>query len=317
MEDIRIQRRLAAQDGVVASWQLRADGVGPAAIARAAKQWRAVHDAVYVDGHGRVTPHQRLLIASLTTARTAVEGYSAAWFYGLRPRDDGPVTVVRPGSGGLWEVESRLLGEDGKPVRELGLKVRRSKRLPDDDIVRVDGLRVTSAARTVLDMVARARSPSQQGRLVREALRLGIVTPEELHAVVARHPGERGVRALRGLLDRYARLPLTQAKSDAESAALAVLHEAGLSMPRVNVLVAGHEADFSWVAQRYLLELDSDEYHPFPEHDEIKQAAWERAGWLVDHLPTNVAETAPGLLIETVRAGLSTHALARRLRRAA
>ena len=363
MEHPLIRARLLRQDGVVAVWQLVADGVPEGAIRHATERLRPIHDGVYISGHGRVTEHQRLLAAALTTPSTYVDRWSAACFYGLRSSDTGPVTVVRPGTGGVRKVAARVLSVDqadappvdgrvaggtvvdgaradgpgvgravhgaradrpavaravdgaraGGPVSsqpEAGrprpdprhaLSVRHSGSLPEDDLVVNDGIAMVSGARTVLDLLGLLRRVDAKDRLVREALRLGVATATDLHAVVARHPGRRGVADLKSLADRYAKLPTTKAKSDAELLAVALLVEAGFPKPQLNVLVAGQEGDLVFTADRHIVELDSDEYHPFPERDEIKRRIWENAGWSVDQVATNDVYVAPHRLFAAAR----------------
>lgn len=294
----KIEARLTQQHGVVAHWQLQRDGVSRGAIRHARKRLREYHDGVYLSGHGPITDQQRLIAASLSTPDSRVHAWSAAWHYGLRDRDDRPITIVRPGSAGARHIPARW--DDGNDRH--GLCLRRSTVMPDDDFsLGDDGLQIATPARTVLDLMGLSRYELQRDRIVREALRLRICTPAELHAITKRHPGRRGAARLKALLDQYGRLPADQAKSDAELLAVQLLVEAGFPRPQVNVLAAGEEGDLVFVACRHIVELDSDGYHPFPGRDERKQRRWQDAGWSVARCPTDAVYHDPLRLYEAAR----------------
>lgn len=283
-------------------WQLVADGLSRAAIRHGTSDLRQAFDGVYLSGHGPPTLRQRLMAAALTAPDTWVDRWSAAHAYGLWSTGDGPVCVVRAGSGG-----PRRHGVAGlRPGGELGLVLseRRSARLQPVDLAVWQGVPMLTPARVVLDLLGLMRSPVAQERVVRDALRLRLVDGAALRRLLVVHRGCRGAGALRGLVDEYAGLPVDRTRSDAEAAALSVLQAAGLPLPRVNVKVAGYEADLVWPAQRLIVELDSNEYHALPVRDERKQAAWEARGWRVERLGVDVPDGRPWLLLEVARAGL-------------
>lgn len=281
---------------MISVWQMLVDKLSPAAIRHATAPWRELFDGVYLSGHAWPTDHQRLIGAALTTPNAWVDRWSAAWFYGLRDHDTGPVTIARAGTGGERKLASRFPSTDD-PDPRFGLSVRRSLVLPADDCTAKEAIPVLSGARTVLDLMPQLRIPDRRARLVRDALRLQVATPAELHAITRAHKGRRGVGELRGLLDRYARLPATRAKSDAELLAASILEEAGFPRPYLNVLVAGEEGDLVFPGWHHIVELDSHGYHPFPEVDERKQRIWEAAGWTVGRVPTDAVHDAPAILL--------------------
>lgn len=277
-----IEARLARQRGTVASWQARADGVSPDAIRHAVAQLRTIHDGVHASGHEELTQLQRWWAATLTAPGTVLAYASAGAFHGFY--DDPPsfVVVVRAGNGG---------------PRQFGpLLVCRSATLAGD-VEWYDGLPVTSPARTVLDLVAQL-SRSRADRTVREALRVGAVDDEALLRIVIRHAGRRGVARLRAFAAEYSGLPATRCRSDPELLGLALLRNAGVALPQVNVKIAGHEADYSWPQHRRIVELDGPDFHRHPTHDLRIQRRWERAGWSVGRLPTGDIYSHPTRLLE-------------------
>jgi len=109
------------------------------------------------------------------------------------------------------------------------------------------GLRITSPARTLLDLAA--TSPRDElERLVEEAQVQRLASPAALRAVIERGAGRPGVAKLRAVLD-FIDEPLFT-RSDAERRLRALCRSAGLPMPRMNMKRAGWEVDAVWDAQR-------------------------------------------------------------------
>lgn len=287
MEHPKVLARLNEHGGLVSRWQLIADGVTPEAVEHAARSMRALYSAVYLSGHAQPTPRQRLLGATLTSPGTVLDAESAAWYYGLEARLPGPVSIVRPGDGGRRGLPSRFpgLGDESDP--RFGLTLRRSNLLEPEDWVVNEGIPMLTPARAVVDRLAMLYSERRRARLIRDALRLEVVSPIELHRAIARYRGRRGNGRLRELVDRYALIEADRARSDAEVLALEIIVAAGLPRPRLNVLAEGEEGDLVFVAERHILELDSAGYHAFPSEDERKQRIWEAAGWTVGRAPTD------------------------------
>lgn len=277
----RIERRLARQRGTIASWQARGDGVSPDAIRHAIASLRPVHDGVHASGHEELTQLQRWWAATLTAPGSVLGFASAGAFHGFYDDPPSVVIVVRPGNGG--------------PKQFGPLLVCRSATL-EGDVAWYDGLPVTTPARTVLDLVAQL-SRARGDRTVREALRVGAVDDEALARILIRHTGRRGVVRLRAFAREYSGLPATRCRSDAELLGLALLRNAGISLPNVNVKIAGHEADYSWPAHRRIVELDGPDFHKHPTHDLRIQRRWERAGWSVGRLPTDDVYSRPSRLL--------------------
>lgn len=275
-----IERRLAHQRGTVASWQARADGVSPDAVRHAIAHLRTIHDGVHASGHEELSQLQRWWAATLTAPRTVLAFASAGGFHGFYDDPQSFVIVVRPGSGG--------------PKQFGPLLVCRSATL-DGDVEWYDGLPVTSPARTTLDLVAQL-DRNRGDRTVREALRIGAVDDEALVRIVIRHAGRRGVARLRAFAAEYSGLPATRCRSDPELLGLAILRNAGIALPNVNVRIAGHEADYSWPEHRRIVELDGPAFHKHPTHDLRIQRRWEHAGWSVGRLPTDDVYSHPSRL---------------------
>jgi hypothetical protein len=167
----------------------------------------------------------------------------------------------------------------------------------DGDTTRHDGIPITTPARTLVDL-ASAIDDQATGRMFREALRLRTTTAMEVRETVERHRGRRGTRLLRDLANRYAKLPYDRTRSNPEALALELLHDAGVEPPRVNIRVAGEEADLVWPARRRIVEIDGGQFHQFPEEDARKERAWKKAGYTVRRPPSDAVYRHPARLLE-------------------
>lgn len=269
------------QAGVVARWQLIGDGVNPWLADAWGRPLRTLFPGVYVTGWGPVTPVQRWWAATLTAPGTVLGGTSAGAFWGFGDDTDGPVTVIRPGTRG--------------PDRLPGLAVSYSATLVGN-VVNVDGLRVTSAARTVIDLWSGTHRRRDE-KLLREAVRRRTTSLPDLGRALDANAGRRGVKTLRATIRRWKALPLQRCRSDAEAYGLTVLQRAGVEIPLVNAIVAGFEADYVWPGPRRIIELDGPQWHRFRELDAAKTAAWEAKGYRVARLPTGDLYRDPGTLL--------------------
>jgi very-short-patch-repair endonuclease len=76
-----------------------------------------------------------------------------------------------------------------------------------------------------------------------------------------------------------------------------VLWDAGFVMPRVNWKLRGPRPDFWWPDQRFIIEIDGDQYHRFPDEDARIQAIWEAAGNTVKRIDSQDVYYRPERLI--------------------
>ena len=128
--------------------------------------------------------------------------------------------------------------------------------LTDGDITAIDGVPVTSLARTVLDL-CRTLPIEQAVAAGDRALVLGLVRAvlEELLAQMTRWPGTRQVRRAVALFD-------PRSESAGESVSRVGLHEDGLPMPDPQQDIFDEDGqfvarvDFCWRKQRTIGEFD-------------------------------------------------------------
>jgi very-short-patch-repair endonuclease len=285
--DVRVRELAARQEDVVAAWQLIALGLTRRAIDHRISKWgwRLAHPGVYAMTSAPLTRRQRWIAATLTSPDSVLSHASAAACWGIRRFAGSYEIVTRPGSGGR-----RRLG---------GVLVLRSTMLEGHTTTR-DGIRITSAPRTLIDLAPYISSRDIR-RAFREALRLKTTTTHQLLVTLESHPGRRGTRLLRDLATRYAAIPYGETRSDAESRALELLHDAGIRRPRTNIRIAGEEADLVWTDERLILEIDGPQYHQFPAEDARKQRVWERLGYVVRRISSDVVYGDPARVVALAR----------------
>jgi hypothetical protein len=278
--DVRLRKLASGQDDVVAGWQLREAGWTRAMIEHHAhhRRWQVVHPGVYGLFQAPLGRRQRWIAAALSAPGTVLSHASAAACWGFREWQGSYETVTRPGSGGR---------------RRMGtLLVARSSTL-DGQMTHRDGIPIVTAARALIDLAPGLRA-GQLGKGFREALRLKTTTANEISRSLS---GQRGTAPLVALCDRYATIPYHRCRSDAECRALEVLHDACVEPPKVNVRVAGVEADLVWRSRRLIVEIDGPQFHLFADEDARKQAIWEAAGNTVRRLPSGDVYFRPHRLL--------------------
>jgi len=245
-----------------------------------------------------VEERHRLLVAATLPQldRDAVVSHvSAAALHGLPlwPEEAARVHLTRPRPGGGQA--RTLVRVHGSPLTEA-------------DVALVDGVRVTSLARTIADL-GRTLPLEQSVAAGDRALQLGL-RDHELVEVLARCHGWRGIgraRLASGLLEE-------RTESVGESVSRGRVHEALLPMPEPQLEVFDERgrlvgrADFGWRGQRTLGEFDGRvkygrEFQPGrtveevvwrekQREDRLRELGWEVVRWTWADL------YVPGLLAE-------------------
>jgi very-short-patch-repair endonuclease len=145
------------------------------------------------------------------------------------------------------------------------------------DVTEIDGIPVTSLARTLLDLAALV-APERLAKLLQRANELeddegrGLFDLREVTELLARSKGHPGRRPLTRALRIY-RDDLVVLRSDFERDFRALVQRAGLPAPAANVNVAGYEIDCWWEDARFGVELDVYATHGSPlsfEEDRIR-----------------------------------------------
>jgi very-short-patch-repair endonuclease len=243
------------QGGYITTSQLHAAGVTRGAIehwVRTARLHRAYH-GVYAVGHIPTHPESRAFGAQLAVGdHGALAGRSAGAFYG----------VYRS-----WKEPFELITSQDR--RPSGLIIHHSRTLLLRDIWRHQGLRVTSPARTALDITApmttRQRKRAVDHLRLRHKLKL-----HEVVDVIARNPRHPGAEALRDLLSMSGKRP---SRSDFEREVPAFVRRFNLPACELNAMVGEYEVDVLFLPARLIVELDTFETHLLNFHSDRQRDA--------------------------------------------
>lgn len=283
----------ARQHGVVARAQLLRAGLPRHAIDYRVKRGRlrCLHRGIYRVGpvRGRLESEAAAVLACGETAVLSHRSAGHLWEM-LRGRPEDPVEVSI-GRG------DRNPGPSVRVHRVTGLAV--------DETTEVQGIPVTTPARTVLDLAASVGEWELEQALAR-AERSGRGVLQELETLLMRYPRRSGTRVLRAILARDAEPALT--RSVAESRFLALIRSAELPEPEANARIQGYEVDFLWRAQRLVVEIDGFEFHSSSsafERDRLRDGALIAGGWRVLRVTWRQLTRAPEALLARVAQALA------------
>lgn len=231
-----------AQDGVVVRRQLLDAGISAAAVSRlvASGGLHEVHRGVYAVGHLALGRRGRERAAVMACGSGSLLSHrSAAHLWELHAYD-----------GRLIEVTTTRVG-----VRSpAGVRLRRTTRLPVDDVARRDGLPVTSANRTLADLAA-VVSLRGTARALERAEALHLLDVPSLLRSSARRPGGAAIRRVLASWSPEA------TRSDLEDLLLELIRGSTLPEPEVNVMLHGFEVDLLWRRECLVAEADSLMHH--------------------------------------------------------
>jgi very-short-patch-repair endonuclease/predicted transcriptional regulator of viral defense system len=234
----------ARQHGIVARWQLVRAGVPLHVVEQRVKRHRLqrLHRCVY-----RLAPlagpREREMAAVLSCGESAVlSHHSTAAVLALLPPFAGDVAVSVP---------------RGHPRQRKGVRVYRV-RLTPAEITQSDGVPVTTAARTLLDLAATVTARELE-QAVAKALRKELTSEADVMRLLNRHHRRPGTGQLRALL--ALETPPALARSEAEERCLALVRRAQLPAPVTNLRVSGFEVDFCWPRERLVVEVDGLAWH--------------------------------------------------------
>jgi len=214
------------------------------------------------------------------------------------------VVLSRESAAALWGICSErgavihVAGPRARDHRQPGIVAHRSRTLWDQDLTRRKSIPVTTPARTLIDL-GTCLPPYELEAAVNEADKLDLVHPVALRAAVHERRGQRGVLALREILDRGDFL-LTD--SELERRFLPIARRAGLGPPHTQQRVNGFRVDFYWPDLGLVVETDGLRYHRTPSEqtkDRVRDQAHIAAGltplrfthWQVRYEPGHVERT--------------------------
>jgi predicted transcriptional regulator of viral defense system len=233
------------QHGVVSIRQLEFLGFKPDTVTRevVAGRLHRLHRGVYAVGHERITWHGHCLAAVLANSPSVASHFSAGWLWGLllnRPSGKYHLTAPNP--------------RHSKPQFVLHRAT-----LADEDRDLLEGIPVTSLARTQLDLAAEL-SVDRICRFLARSEADERLDLRALESVLDRCGNHAGRRTLRTALDVY-KPDLAKTRSGLEREFRDLALQAGLPPPSMNYVIGGYELDAYWPGERFAVELEVYETH--------------------------------------------------------
>ena len=225
--------------------QLHAAGMDKDGIDRrvAAGRLHPIRRGVYAVGHRRLGPRGPLWAAVLACGEgDAVSHRAAAWAWGIR---EGlpPVTV-----------DVLTVGESRS---RKGIRVHRSRSIDVRDTTTLDGLPITTPARTLLDLAA-IRSVHLPSAIRRAEIQR-VFDGRAIADLLDRAPHHPGAKRLRTALAATQEPDITQ--SELEARFLEIVRGLGLPEPEKQYPINGRLLDFYWPHRRLAVEVDDRGTH--------------------------------------------------------
>ncbi len=258
------------------------------------RDYTSVYRDVYLAKDIALTAELRARAAASYAGREAVLiGRSAAAIYGTKWIDPAlPAEVAR-----------------SDHVRAPAGMVVRQYRIEPDEILRRDGLLLTTEARTAFD-IGRTLPRTEAVMLLDALVYATFVSVDDILEVADRHPGERGVGQLRRILTDID----GHAESPRETRTRLLLVDAGLPRPESQVTVydeRGHfvaRGDLGWPEWKVLVEYDGEQHWTDRRQrarDIDRLTELERAGWRVVRVSAEHLDHRPTELLRRVRDALA------------
>ena len=248
--DAAIAEIAARQGGAISRKQLLALGCDRWQIDYRMKIGRlhAVHRGVYAVGHVVLGVAGRRWAAVLAYEPVSALSHAASGAaFGLRRSNAAVVDVT-------------VIGTGRRP--QPGIRLHRRKSIPADELTTLDGLPITTPARTLLDLAATGVRGRSLATALDRAEHLGVLDFADLAVLLDRYAGRPGTPALREALDRYAG---GDARSALEEIVGELCSDHAIPRPQENVVVLGKVRDFYWPATRLVVEADSYAWHRSPD----------------------------------------------------
>ena len=244
---------------------------------------------------------------------SAVEGARAAWLWSRR---QGVVAGLSASAvlGAKWiepSASAELVHANGRPPPMLAA---RFDRLLPGETQRIDGMSVTTAARTAFDL-GRRLSTTEAVQRIDALMNVTRVDVDAVERIAESHPGVRGLSTLR----RTLRLVDAGAESPYESLTRLMLVRAGLPAPQTQVPVVDEHGfvvayvDMGWPDLRVAVEYDGVQHWADARQrrrDVERFNDLDRLGWIVIRVSSDMLRT-PASVVARVRGALESRSTLR------
>jgi hypothetical protein len=217
-----------------------ADGLSPHLLRT---RFAAVYPGVYLPNSAELTPVSRAHAAWLWSRRRGiVAGFSASALHGAKW-----ISAARP---------AELIHDNRHPPSRLRTW---ADQITDDEVTERLGIRMTSAARTALDLAS--RHPVDEAVAAIDALaRATKLKPADVELLAERYPGRRGMKRARTTLD----LVDSGAESPQETRVRLLLIRAGFPRPETQIAIYDdlgqliRTVDMGWRDLQVAVEYEGD-----------------------------------------------------------
>lgn len=270
--DERIAALAAGQHGVVSRTQLLDARITGTMVKKRITRGHLVplHRGVYAVGHAHLRPNGYRLAAVLAVGPGAV----------LSHRDAAALHGLRDGGGVRIDVSTPA---ERRSTRRIRVHGRRA--LGAQDVTTVDGIPVTTVARTLVDLAEVVPADALR-KALNEAERQRVLDVRGIEEALERVRGRRGLSVvrIRAALSELSDRGATLTRSRLEDRFLSLLEAHDLPRPATNAYVEGYEGDAVWHRQRLVVELDGWDAHKTRrafQHDRTKANRLTGAGWTV------------------------------------
>ncbi|HVX46998.1 MAG TPA: type IV toxin-antitoxin system AbiEi family antitoxin domain-containing protein [Mycobacteriales bacterium] len=277
---------------------LRADalaaGMSPAAIGRMLRRgrWIRLHHGVYVEAGTELSPDLRAAAALRVSGPAVASHQTAARVHGIE--------VVTFGKDAPT-VEHVTRRARGRPRPTL---IVHGRRLPRADHMIVRGNPVTTAIRTVRDLLLDADRLTAIWA-AEDALRFRYVDAAELGAALEEATGQRAIRTAR---ERFAMIE-PRSESPLETGVRLLAHDAGLPAlePQIPVLSGRYRIDLGYRRFRLGIECDGKAHEKVRAlySDRVRANALEGLGWRLIRFTWSDLMSRPEYIVTTIRAAIS------------
>jgi very-short-patch-repair endonuclease len=293
-----IEELAAAQHGLVSRSQLNQLGINRGVIDHrvAVGKWQRMQPGVYRIAGAPETGKQRLMAAVLWAGEGAVASHhAAAALHQLDGFVEGPIEIS----------STRALKSSGDSV-----VLHRVKTFGVADVTVVDGIPVTSAARTIVDLAGAVGIPNRAGavglsdleRALDSGLRQRMFTLTRMEWEIRQSRGKRGVKELTNLVEERKRygVPETELERDF----IRLIKRSALEMPQCQYRIAGvGRVDFVYPEDKLAIETDGYAWHSDPDafqKDRARDQELLRLGWRVLRFTKQDIRDRPAQVIKLI-----------------
>jgi hypothetical protein len=284
------------QFGLITATQAASYGLSKQSVARRVHsgEWQRVHPGVLRATAAPVSLRQTALAAALWAGDGALVSHGTA--------------AVLHGFESVRALKTELWVPTGTGVRSSRVVVHRGTRLDRADRSTLDGIPITTATRTLIDVSGRLEDPRLLA-VMQDLIRRSVVTPERLRARLRalRTSGRPGAGRLEDLLDSVGDGPPLE--SALETLVWPLIVQSGVPLPVrqhwVTVSSGRYRLDFAWPALKVGIEAQGFRFHGSNSHNWGKSqdrfAELAAAWWRVLPVTWAACTREPRRVIEWIR----------------